>query len=190
MPADPAPRASSLNDSPPDGPVPHRTGAVLLIGMPGCGKSTVGRPLAERLGVPFVDPDLLIIAGEGATVLGDVSENLDRAGFLELETRYNLDVPAEPSVIAPGGSVIYCDPAMERFRTFATIVWLDVPVPALEARLGCLKERAVVMAPGATLHDVAAERRPFLEKWADLRIDADDRSPESLAAEIQERVAG
>ena len=158
--------------------------------MPGCGKSTVGRPLAEQLNVPFVDPDLMIIAGEGAAVLGDVSENLDRAGFLELETRYNLAVPAEPSVIAPGGSVIYCDPAMERFRTFATVVWLDVPVAALEPRLGCLKERAVVIAPGDTLHDLAAERRPYLEKWADLRIDAGDRGPEDLAEEIATRLAG
>ncbi|MFH5805082.1 shikimate kinase [Alienimonas sp. DA493] len=190
MPADSSSRAPSPPDASPAPADSDRKEAVLLIGMPGCGKSTVGRPLAERLGVPFVDPDLLIIAGEGARVLGDVSANLDRAGFLELETRYNLAVPAEPSVIAPGGSVIYCDPAMERFRTFATVVWLDVSVPALEARLGCLKERAVVMAPGATLHDVAAERRPYLEKWADLRVDADDRTPEALAAEIAERIAG
>ncbi|NNJ25707.1 shikimate kinase [Alienimonas chondri] len=163
--------------------------AVLLIGMPGCGKSTVGKPLAERLNVPFVDPDLLIIAGEGGTVLGDVSENLDREEFLEVETRYNLAVPSEPSVVAPGGSVIYCTPAMERFRTFAVTVWLDVPVEALEPRLGCLKERAVVIAPGATLHDLAAERRPLLEQWADLRIDAADRSPEALVDEIAGRLA-
>ncbi len=163
--------------------------AVLLIGMPGCGKSTVGAPLAERLGVPFVDPDRLIVAGEGKP-LGDVSAGLDRAGFLELETRYNLAVREEPSVIAPGGSVIYCTPAMERFATFATAVWLDVPVAALEARLGCLKERAVVIAPGATLHDLAAERRPLLDRWADLRIDAADRPPGDLVAEIASRLAG
>ena len=162
--------------------------AVLLIGMPGCGKSTVGAPLAERLGLPFVDPDLLIVAGEGQP-LGDVGAGLDRAGFLELEQRYNLAVPAEPAVVAPGGSVIYCTAAMERFRTFCRVVWLDVSVEALERRLGCLKERAVVIAPGDTLHDLAAERRPLLEKWADLRIDAADRGPGELVEQIAARVA-
>ena len=86
--------------------------------------------------------------------------------------------------------MIYCTPAMERFRTFATVVWLDVPVRVLEARLGCLKERAVVIAPGDTLHDLADERRPLLDRWADLRIDAADRPPEDLADEIAGRIAG
>ena len=91
-------------------------------------------------------------------------------------------------MIAPGGSVIYCEPAMERFRTFASVVWLDVPVGVLEARLGCLKERAVVIAPGDTLHDLAAQRRPLLERWADLRVDAADRGPGELAGEIADRL--
>ena len=157
--------------------------AVVLIGMPGCGKSTVAAPLAARLGVPLIDPDRRIEAGEGRA-LGAVSAGLDRAGFLDLEDRYNRAVPAGPAVIAPGGSVIYCEPAMRRYRTFAAAVWLDVPVPVLETRLGCLKTRAVVIAPGATLHDLAAERRPLLERWADLHVHAADRPPGEVADEI------
>lgn len=185
-PADAPENAVASENAPPD-PPPR---AVLLIGMPGCGKSTVGRPLADRLGVPLVDPDLMMLAGEGKTILGDISADLSRAEFLALEERYNLCVPAEPSVVAPGGSVIYCEAAMERFLTFATVVWLDVPVEVLEARLGCLEERAVVIAPGDTLHDLAAERRPLLERWAEIRVDAADRSPQALADEIATRLPG
>ena len=163
--------------------------AVVLVGMPGCGKSTVGVPLAERLGVPFVDPDRLIEAEHGVP-LGEISSAAgSRAAFLAIENAANLAVPAVPSVIAPGGSVIYCEPAMTRFRTFARVVWLDVPVDELETRLGCLEERAVVIAPGATLHDLAAERRPLLEMWSDVRIDAAGRTPGELAAEIVGEVA-
>ena len=158
--------------------------AVLLVGMPACGKSTVGVPLAGLLGLPFVDPDRLIEAGEGRA-LGEVSAAAgSREAFLALEQRYNLAVPAEPSVIAPGGSVIYCAAAMERFRTFARVLWLDVPVEELGRRLGCLKERAVVIAPGATLHDLAAERRPLLDRWSDARFDTAGKPADVVAAEI------
>ena len=157
--------------------------AALLIGMPACGKSTVGLPLSRLLGVPFVDPDRLIEAGEGQP-LGEVGAGTDRGGFLAIEDRYNLAVPAEPSVIAPGGSVIYCAAAMARYRTFARVLWLDVPTDELERRLGCLKERAVVIAPGMTLADLAAERRPLLERHADARFDAAGKTADELAAEL------
>ena len=163
--------------------------AVVLVGMPGCGKSTVGVPLAETLGVPFVDPDRLIEAEHGAP-LGEVSAAAgSRSAFLAIEEAANLSVPAVRSVIAPGGSVIYCDAAMRRFRTFARVVWLDVPVAELERRLGCLKERAVVIAPGATLHDLFAERRPLLERWSHARIDAAGRGVGELVDEVTALVA-
>ena len=167
------------------GPTPDvERRAVVLVGMPGCGKSTVGRPLAERLGVPFVDPDRLIEAEHGKP-LGEVSADAgSRAAFLAVEEAANLSVPAAPSVVAPGGSAIYCEAAMARFRTFARVVWLDVPVEELETRLGDLKERAVVIAPGATLHDLAAERRPLLAQWSDVRIDAAVKDVGELVGEI------
>ena len=163
--------------------------AVVLVGMPGCGKSTVGVPLAKTLGVPFVDPDRLIEAEHGAP-LGEVSAAAgSRAAFLRIEEAANLSVPAVPLVVAPGGSVIYCGAAMARFRTFARVVWLDVPVAELEVRLGCLTERAVVIAPGATLHDLFAERRPLLERWSDARIDAAGKGVDELVDEIAALVA-
>ena len=163
--------------------------AVVLIGMPGCGKSTVGEPLADRLGVPFVDPDRLIEAEHGQP-LGEVSAAAgSREAFLKVEEAANLSVPAAASVIAPGGSVIYCERAMTRFRTFARVVWLDVPVAELEKRLGCLTERAVVIAPGATLHDLFAERRPLLERWSDVRIDAAGKGVGDLVDEVAASVA-
>ena len=158
--------------------------AVVLVGMPGCGKSTVGVPLADRLGVPFVDPDRLIEAAYGEP-LGEVSAAAgSRGAFLAIEEAANLAVPAVPSVIAPGGSVIYSGAALARFRTFARVVWLDVPVAELETRLGDLEARAVVIAPGATLADLAAERRPLLERWSDVRIAAAGKGVAALVDEI------
>ena len=152
--------------------------------MPGCGKSTVGRPLAARLGVPFVDPDRLIEAQHGRP-LGEVSAAAgSRDAFLRIEEAANLAVPAVSSVVAPGGSVIYCDTAMRRFRTFARVVWLDVPAEELENRLGDLTARAVVIAPGMTLADLAAERRPLLERWSDARVAAGGKAVEEVVQEI------
>ena len=167
-------------------PDPAPPPTVTLIGMPGCGKSTVGRLLADRLGVPFTDPDRLIEAGEGQP-LGDVLAGTDHAGFRAIEERYNLAVPAEPAVVAPGGSVIYGDAAMRHLASLGPVVWLDVPVPVLDARLGCLKERAVIIAPGSTLADLEAERRPLLERWATVRVDCGGRGPGELAEEIAGR---
>ena len=157
--------------------------AAVLVGMPASGKSTVGVPLAGLLGVPFVDPDRLIESGEGKP-LGAVGAGPDRAGFLAIEERYNLAVPAAPSVIAPGGSVIYSAAALARYRSFATVVWLDVPVAELTRRLGCLKDRAVVIAPGMTLHDLAEERRPLLAAAAHHRVPTAGRGPDAVAREI------
>ena len=153
---------------------------VTLIGMPGCGKSTVGRVLADRLGVPFTDPDRLIEAGEGKP-LGEVLAGTDRDGFRAIEEQYNLAVPAAPAVVAPGGSVIYGEAAMRHLSALGPVVWLDVPLAVIESRLGCLRERAVVMAPGTTMADLEAERRPLLERWATLRVDCGGRGPEELA---------
>ena len=152
--------------------------------MPACGKSTVGVPLAARLGVPFVDPDRLIEADRGKP-LGEVSAAAgSREAFLKIEDAANLAVPAAPAVIAPGGSVIYCEAAMRRYRTFARVVWLDVPVAELERRLGCLRERAVVIAPGMTLADLAAERAALLDRWCDVRVDASDTTVDELVDRV------
>jgi len=156
---------------------------IVLIGMPGSGKSTVGRPLANRLGYAFLDTDHVIEAGEDKP-LGDVlaGSGLDR--FIDLESRYICGLHCKQTVISTGGSVVYCDAAMENLRELGTVVFLDVPLPILESRLADLAGRGVVIGPGQSIADLERERRPLYERYADISIACDDQSAEIVAGRI------
>ena len=142
---------------------------VTLIGMPSAGKSTVGVLLAKRLGYSFIDVDLLIQEQEGKR-LREIIEEQGLDGFLDVENRGNAGVEAEQAVIAPGGSVIYGKEAMEHLGEIGTVIYLQVPYPALEKRLADIKGRDVVLKEGQTLHDLYEERTPLYEKYADICI--------------------
>jgi shikimate kinase len=156
---------------------------VVLIGMPGSGKSTVGRPLANRLGFAFLDTDHVIEAGEDKP-LGDVLASTSLDGFVSLESRYICGLVCQRTVISTGGSVIYCDEAMRNLKELGPVVFLDVPLPVLEPRLADLAGRGVVIAPGQTVAELERERRPLYEKYADLIVTCGDEP----AAEVAERV--
>ena len=96
---------------------------IILIGMPGVGKSTVGVVLAKILGYHFVDTDLVIQEKEGR-LLKDIIEQEGNEGFIKIEEKINTELEAEYSVIAPGGSVIYGDKAMRHFKEIGTVVYL------------------------------------------------------------------
>lgn len=147
---------------------------IVLLGMPGSGKSTVGVLLAKKLGKRFVDTDLLIQEQEGR-LLGQIisEEGLDR--FIEIENRVNASLEAENSVIAPGGSVIYGKDAMEHFQKIGTIVYLKLSCRSLSRRLGDLTKRGVVFRPGQTLKEIYRDRCPLYEKYADYVIECDGK---------------
>ena len=161
---------------------------VVLVGMPGSGKSTVGRPLARRLGFDFLDVDHVIEAGEGRP-LGDVLAGTTLDGFLALESRYVHGLACERTVVSTGGSVVYCDAAMRRLKALGPVVFLDVPLPVLEGRLADLAGRGVVIAPGQTLADLERERRPLYERWADATVSCGPRPADAVAAEVASRLA-
>jgi shikimate kinase len=142
---------------------------IVLIGMPGSGKSTVGVILAKTLGMDFVDTDLLICKREGSTL----QEILDSKGleeFLNIEERTALDTDLRGTVIATGGSVPLRDAAMEHLRKNGTIVFLDVPLPELERRISNIVTRGIAFAPGQTLADIYAIRLPIYRRWADISV--------------------
>lgn len=143
---------------------------VILIGMPGVGKSTIGVLLAKRLGYEFIDSDLLIQSRE-KRLLKDIiaEEGLD--GFLEIEADVNATVDIENVVLATGGSVIYKERAMKHLKEIGTVVYLKVSYEELEKRLGNLKERGVALKEGQTLKDLCDERCPLYEKYADIIVD-------------------
>lgn len=143
---------------------------VILIGMPGSGKSTVGVVLAKVLGYRFVDSDLVIQEEEGKLLHEIISEK-GIEGFIEVENRINSRLNLERSVIATGGSVVYGTEAMEHLREIGTVIYLRLPYQNLRRRLGNLKERGVVLKKGQTLKALYEERTPLYEKYAHLAVD-------------------
>ena len=143
---------------------------IVLIGMPGVGKSTIGVILAKVLGYQFIDTDLVIQKEEGQ-LLKDIIAKVGPEGFIEVENRINASIEAENSIIATGGSVIYGRKAMEHLSTIGTIIYLSLPFEELEKRLSDIKGRGVVLKEGQTLKDLYYERTPLYEKYADIVID-------------------
>lgn len=160
---------------------------IVLIGMPGVGKSTAGVVLAKVLGFQFVDSDLIIQQQEKRLLKEIIaSEGVD--GFIAVENRVNASLQAERSVIATGGSVIYGEEAMAHLKEIGTVIYLKVPFSVLEKRLSDIRGRGVTLRDGQTLADIYEERIPLYEKYADIVIEEEGKSIEDTVAEIEERL--
>lgn len=142
---------------------------IILIGMPGSGKSTVGVVLAKVLGYGFVDSDLMIQAQEGKRLF-EIMEEIGNEGFIQVENRVNSQIVVDRCVIATGGSVVYGKEAMEHLKEIGKVVYLQLSYQELEQRLGNLKCRGVVLKDGQSLRDLYRERVPLYEKYADITI--------------------
>lgn len=156
---------------------------IILIGMPGAGKSTVGVVLARRLGYRFVDSDLLMQEHKGM-LLHQIIEEKGLDGFLKVENDINASIRADKSVIATGGSVIYGREAMMHLKSMGTVVYLKLTYASIEERLGDLNERGVAVRLGQTLADLYEERIPYYEKYADITVDCEDKMIKDIVAEI------
>ena len=156
---------------------------VVLIGMPGVGKSTVGVILAKVLGYQFVDADLVIQQQEGK-LLREIIEEVGTDGFIQVENRVNAGLKCSKTIIATGGSVIYGQEAMEHLKEIGTVVYLEVSFPTLEKRLSDIKGRGVVLKEGQTLYDLYEERTPLYEKYADVRVSEDGLSVEETVEQL------
>lgn len=157
---------------------------IVLIGMPGVGKSTVGVVLAKALGYQFVDADLLIQEAEGK-LLSELIEEHGTDGFIEIENRVNSQIQTHRSVIATGGSVIYGKEAMEHLKSIGTVVYLKQNLCVLQRRLRNLKGRGVVLKEGQTLVDLYKERTVLYEKYADITVDQYKQSIEQTLKAVR-----
>jgi len=162
-------------------------GNIVLVGMPGAGKSTVGVVLAKVAGYEFVDSDLVIQKQE-KKLLKDIIEKEGLDGFIQIENDVNKNLNVQNSVIATGGSAIYGEEAMKHFRETATIVYIKLSLKTLKKRLGDIKKRGVVLREGQTLDDLYKERCPLYEKYAHVVIDAEKCNVEQLMNVIKEKL--
>ena len=160
---------------------------LVLIGMPGVGKSTVGVILAKVLGYEFLDSDLLIQKEEKA-LLREIIEREGLDGFLDIENRVNGSIEVSNAVIATGGSVVYCQEAMKHLKEIGTIIYLKLDYSILQRRLGNLKGRGVVLREGQTLKGLFDERTPLYEKYADVVVDEKKLNVEQTLQKILEKL--
>ena len=156
---------------------------IILIGMPGVGKSTVGVLLAKRLGLAFVDTDILIQVREGRSLQAIIqAHGADQ--FCRIEENHILSLAPASHVIAPGGSVVYSPRAMAHLKANGIAVHLDIAVERLKRRLDDVDARGVVIAPGQTIEGLFAERHPLYLRYADATIVTDGLMPDLVMKEI------
>lgn len=170
--------APSPADAPPAMSGPTRPSpCIILIGMAGAGKSTVGETLARTLGWAFMDSDHLIEAVYAAR-LQDVTDALGKSAFLDVESSVVSAIKANRTVIATGGSVVYREQTMRHLASLGPLVYLDVPFTVVEERIARNPQRGLAIAPGQTLRDIFQEREELYTRYATLRCPAADKNPQ------------
>ena len=160
---------------------------IILIGMPGAGKSTMGVILAKVMGYRFLDADLLIQEQE-KRLLREIIEQEGQEGFIEVENRVNASICTENTIIATGGSVIYGAEAMKHLRGIGTVIYIRLSYQTVSERLGNIRQRGVVLKEGQTLYSLYQERCPLYQKYAHLTIDAEGMDTEQLMETILEQL--
>lgn len=161
---------------------------IVMIGMPGAGKSTVGVVLAKMLGFDFVDCDLVIQKETGKLLCESIAE-LGPLGFLALEDRINSNINVANSVISTGGSAIYGENAMAHFKEIGTVVYLKLSYDSITKRLGDLTKRGVVLKDGQNLESAYRERCMLCEQYADIIVECDGLSIEETIEKVKTLVS-
>ena len=165
----------------------HSRSNLVLIGMPGSGKSTVGVILAKQNALNFIDTDVIIQTSEGRSL----QDMVDRDGYMALrriEERTLLRISLRNHVIATGGSAVYSEAAMVHLQSEGLVVFLDVDLPTLKARIHDFGTRGLAKSPGQSLDDLYQERLPLYRKYADLVVECGDLSHEEVSARIIEEL--
>ena len=160
---------------------------IILIGMPGSGKSTVGVILAKLLSRGFVDTDLLIQTAQGRSL----QRIVDTDGFLalrDIEERLLLRLHYSNQVIATGGSAAYSRPAMSHLKQDGIVVFLHADLETLHKRVGDFSERGLAKSPDQTLGDLFRERLSLYTDYADITIDSCRLTHEEVCARIIEQL--
>ena len=157
---------------------------ILLVGMPGAGKSTVGVLLAKDMSMNFLDVDVYI-QGHESRRLQDIIDNDGIDTFKELEEKYLRDINVSSYIISTGGSAIYSKPGIDHLKQTSVVVYLSINLETLKERLGDFSTRGVVIKPGQTFLDLYEERCKLYTEAADLTLDCNGKSQDEIVAEIR-----
>ncbi|KNY28607.1 shikimate kinase [Pseudobacteroides cellulosolvens] len=156
---------------------------IILIGMPGAGKSTIGVLLAKTINKPFIDTDLLIQQKEKDFLQNIIRKN-GIEGFLSIEESVILETDLKNHVIATGGSVIYSEKSMKHLKRNGILIYLDLPLEAIENRIKNIKTRGIAMGQNQSLQSLYTARKPLYEKYSDFTIDCDNKDMEDVILKI------
>lgn len=167
---------------------------IVLIGMPGVGKTTVGQALADRTHRVFLDTDRRLEAATGQR-LEELIATHGRAGFLALEGRALIDAltlglrQPEGSVIATGGSAVYCASEMQQIKDSCRIIHLEAPLATIITRIGDLDRRGVVRRHGDSIEELFAERTRLCREFAHVSLSVGDDSPSAVSERLEAYLA-
>jgi shikimate kinase len=156
---------------------------IVLIGMPGSGKSTVGIVLAKLISCNFVDTDVLIQISQGRT-LQDIVDTEGYMALREIEERILLKLDCFDHVIATGGSAVYSHAAMTHLKSDGVVVFLNVELPILESRIHDFATRGLAKRPDQSIEDLFEERFVLYTKYADITIECKDLTQEEVCKDI------
>ncbi len=161
---------------------------IVLIGMPGSGKTTLGTELSELIDYDYIDSDSVIVARTGKR-LSEIIKERGTEGFLDVEGEVNSQLGVERCIIATGGSVIYRDYAMQKLKENGVVVYLKLPYEVIKKRLWDLEKRGVALKEGFTLKDLYDERVPLYEKYADITVELNGQ-PIAKSVELVRKAIG
>ena len=160
---------------------------IILIGMPGCGKSTVGVLLAKSMLRDFVDTDLMIQNKYKKSLCEIINEEgLD--AFKTKENEVLAELKAENSVVATGGSAVYCPEGMENLKNGGKVIYLKLSPEEIKGRIKNITTRGIAMRAGTTIEELYRERAPLYEKYADITITCENSTPEKCVDKIVEEM--
>lgn len=162
--------------------MPYRQ-SLILIGMPGAGKSTLGILLAKELRLDFLDTDVAIQVQENRG-LQDILESEGYLALREVEEQVLLATECHQKVIATGGSAVYSQKGMEYLKSCGPIVYLEVPLTELRRRIHNYETRGIACRPGQSFEDLFEERQALYRQYADVTVNCDTLGPGEVIAEV------
>jgi len=162
---------------------------IVIIGMPGAGKSTMGVILAKTMGRNFIDTDIVIQEKSGR-LLQEMIDDDGPETFLAIEEKTMMSLHCHNAVIATGGSVVFSERAMEHLKSGGVVVYLRISFEEMVRRLNNITTRGIVLVAGQSLHEMYTQRIPLYERYADITIDCSEDDFEHCIGNVIDELSG